>query len=109
MTLYANDLRNQLRETEDPPACLLIAVLILLVDKAKIAVHASGKFVSPLSKYLATNVESLPERISPDTLELVNETQKLVVQMFKSKGGKETETVAVQENIEKLKGVLLTS
>ncbi|EJW75384.1 hypothetical protein WUBG_13707, partial [Wuchereria bancrofti] len=45
---YENQLVSQLRECTDPPSGLLLTLLILLARNEKIAVHASGKFVSHL-------------------------------------------------------------
>jgi hypothetical protein len=109
VSTYAQDLRTQLEQSEDPPACLLLAILIVYAEKAKVAIHASGKFVSSLCKHLTATSDSLHERVAPELLELFNETQRLVVQMFKSKRMKDEETVAVNQHIHKIKSILFTS
>lgn len=46
--VYEEELVRQLRDCTDPAAGLLLALLILIARNEKIAVHASGKFVSHL-------------------------------------------------------------
>uniref|UniRef100_A0A1I7VDW5 E3 UFM1-protein ligase 1 homolog n=1 Tax=Loa loa TaxID=7209 RepID=A0A1I7VDW5_LOALO len=77
---YEDQLVSQLRECTDPPSGLLLTLLILLARNEKIAVHASGKFVS----HLIAKVEKHPET-SPELAELLTSSQKMIVWSMHSK------------------------
>ncbi|VDK61992.1 unnamed protein product [Onchocerca ochengi] len=78
--IYEEQLLSQLRECTDPPSGLLLALLILLARNEKIAVHASGKFVS----HLIAKVEKHPET-STELAELLTSFQKMVISSIQSK------------------------
>ncbi|CAG9540221.1 unnamed protein product, partial [Cercopithifilaria johnstoni] len=71
---YKDQLVSQLRKCADLPSGLLLTLLILLARNEKIAVHASGKFVS----HLIAKVESHPET-SAELSELLISSQKMVI------------------------------
>ncbi|KAK6108158.1 hypothetical protein QQG55_31030 [Brugia pahangi] len=71
---YENQLVSQLRECTDAPSGLLLTLLILLARNEKIAVHASGKFVS----HLIAKVEKHPET-SVELAELLTSSQKMII------------------------------
>ncbi|MCP9264838.1 E3 ufm1-protein ligase 1-like protein [Dirofilaria immitis] len=77
---YEEQLVSQLRECTDPPSGLLVTLLILLARNEKIAVHASGKFVS----HLIAKVEKHPET-STELAELLTSFQKMVISSMRSK------------------------
>uniref|UniRef100_A0A0R3RQ74 E3 UFM1-protein ligase 1 homolog n=1 Tax=Elaeophora elaphi TaxID=1147741 RepID=A0A0R3RQ74_9BILA len=77
---YEDQLVSQLRECTDPPSGLLLTLLILLARNEKIAVHASGKFVS----HLIAKVEKHPET-SAELAELLTSSQKMVISSMHSK------------------------
>uniref|UniRef100_A0A1I8EUD7 E3 UFM1-protein ligase 1 homolog n=1 Tax=Wuchereria bancrofti TaxID=6293 RepID=A0A1I8EUD7_WUCBA len=77
---YENQLVSQLRECTDPPSGLLLTLLILLARNEKIAVHASGKFVS----HLIAKVEKHPET-SVELAELLTSSQKMIISSMHSK------------------------
>uniref|UniRef100_A0A915PJ19 Conserved oligomeric Golgi complex subunit 2 n=1 Tax=Setaria digitata TaxID=48799 RepID=A0A915PJ19_9BILA len=78
---YEDELVIQLRDCTDPPSGLLLSLLILLARNEKIAVHASGKFVS----HLISKVENHPETTAP-LVELLTSSQKAVIASMQSKG-----------------------
>ncbi|VDN06125.1 unnamed protein product [Thelazia callipaeda] len=78
---YEKELGDQLRDCTDPASGLLLALLILITRNEKIAVHASGKFVSHLiekvEKHPGTDIELIGLLIS---------FQKMVITNIQSKG-----------------------
>ncbi|KAL3985346.1 hypothetical protein ACH3XW_38255 [Acanthocheilonema viteae] len=71
---YEDQLVSQLRECTDPPSGLLLTLLILLARNEKIAVHASGKFVS----HLIAKVERHP-KTNAELAELLTSSQKMII------------------------------
>ncbi|VDK70142.1 unnamed protein product [Litomosoides sigmodontis] len=78
--IYEDQLVSQLRDCTDPPSGLLLTLLILLARNEKIAVHASGKFVS----HLIAKVERNP-KTSAELTELLASSQKMVISSMQAK------------------------
>jgi len=85
---YGKELRTHLAECSDPPTVLLLAVLTLLVDRHHLAVHASGKFVSPLTKFIIEQQADEEKNVPAEIADSLQTVQRLVVAMLKSKGAR---------------------
>nr|CAD2200340.1 unnamed protein product [Meloidogyne enterolobii] len=82
LDLFGKELHKQMLECTDPPTTLLLTVILCFQLYYRIAIHASGKFVSPLIHFLSTGTSAIP----PDLVNLLNEIQHLVVASIKHKG-----------------------
>ncbi|KAL7070925.1 hypothetical protein ACQ4LE_010149 [Meloidogyne hapla] len=82
LSLFGKELNKQMFECKDSPTTLLLTVILCFQLYYGIAIHASGKFVSPLIHFLSTGTSAIP----PDLVNLLNEIQHLVVASIKQKG-----------------------
>lgn len=84
----------------------MVAILILFLKIYKLAIHASGKFVTPLIAYLnEKNQENLD--IPTEILDSILETQKLVVLSIKKTSLNEENEQNLYKNIRKISDYLL--
>lgn len=105
-TKRTNDLRTQLNSSTDPPTGLLLAVLLAYTQYAQIAVHASGKFVAPLIKHLAVAGGSFPKHVPDELVALLQDSQKLVVELIKKKNATDDDKAPLEEKLERIKQLL---
>ncbi|KAH7721891.1 Protein C06G3.9 [Aphelenchoides avenae] len=102
----ASDLRTQLNSTADAPTGLLLAVLLAYAHYAQVAVYASGKFVAPLIKHLATAGPTLTKPVSADLIALLLEAQKQVVDLIKKKNATDEDRAPLDDNLTRIKNIL---
>uniref|UniRef100_A0A183CSP9 FH2 domain-containing protein n=1 Tax=Globodera pallida TaxID=36090 RepID=A0A183CSP9_GLOPA len=76
---FGTELRSQLADCSDPPTLLLLAVLLSLKKFFGVAVHASGKFVSPLILFISSKANKVSDPSLSELRELLVDTQRLVV------------------------------
>uniref|UniRef100_A0A914GYF3 E3 UFM1-protein ligase 1 homolog n=1 Tax=Globodera rostochiensis TaxID=31243 RepID=A0A914GYF3_GLORO len=76
---FGTELRSQLADCSDPPTLLLLAVLLTLKKFFGVAVHASGKFVSPLILFISSKANKVSDPSLSELRDLLMDTQRLVV------------------------------
>jgi hypothetical protein len=94
-------LRNKIEDIDDDaPTTLLLIVLYLFAQQFDSIAHASGKFVGPLIKHLASvNEKPFPS----DLIQQLNDVQRLVVECVKKKNADEELNGELAEKLETLK------
>jgi exonuclease VII large subunit len=105
ITEHKDSLRNKLEDADiDPPTTLLLIVLFLFAQQTDSIVHASGKFVGPLIKHLAS-LKNKP--LASDIINQLNESQRLVIECLKKKNADEALNEELRDNLEELKSKIL--
>uniref|UniRef100_A0AC34RDP2 E3 UFM1-protein ligase 1 homolog n=2 Tax=Panagrolaimus sp. JU765 TaxID=591449 RepID=A0AC34RDP2_9BILA len=77
--------KDLLNECDEPSRMLLLIIVLIIAIKCKVAVYATGKFVSKIAKELTDVCSEAKNPIPEDVIEKITEAMPLVVKMIQGK------------------------
>lgn len=105
LRIFADQQTKYLEDSVDQAQLLLNIVIMIVFNKAKVPIHASGKFVSPIAKQLVDVCANAMNPIPGDIADSVLQAISLVVKVIKGSAD-ENEKVQLDSLLSKLKDYL---